>query len=145
MTENNDFINDEFLRNLVRKSSLETPSDDFVGKVMEKIMPQTEIIPAKRPLLLYLKSFLGFLLIAAVLTGFFWTSDVPVLNWLPGKQFFDTVILQAFESLFTWVKNTSGNGKSFIIPVMILAASGLLYLLDRIIANRGNLRNYPAA
>ena len=145
MNENNDFFNDDFLRNLVKKSSLGSPSDGFVEKVMQQVIPQMENVPGKRPFLLYLRSFFGFLLIAAVLAGFFWTSDIPVLNWLPGKQFFDTSILPAFESLFTWFKNIYGNGKSFIIPLMILAASGLFYLLDRLLDYRNNLRNSPAA
>lgn len=144
MKENEDHISDDFLKKLIGKSSLETPSDGFVEKVMERIMPQPETVPGKGVFLLYLKYVLGFLTIAVVLTGFFWTSDIPVLNWLPGREYFNATILPAFDSLFAWVKHLSGSGKGLTIPFMILGASGLFFLLDRLLAYRSRVRNSPA-
>jgi hypothetical protein len=145
MTENNDLLNDDFLRNLVRKSSLDVPSDGFVEKVMEQIRPQPEFVPVKTSLVTYLKSFFGFFVIAAILAGFFWTSDISVLGWLPGKQYFINTILPSFDFLFTWSKYITGSGKSFSIPIMILIASGLFFLLDRFLVYRNSARNYPSA
>lgn len=145
MNENNDLLNDDFLRDLVRKSSLESPSDGFVHKVMEQILPQPEIIPAKKPLIGYLKNIFGFGSIAAVLAVFFLTSDIQVLNWVPGKQFFVNSIFPSFDSFLNWLNQLSGNGKGFTIPLMILAASGLFFLIDRFLSYRNSVKNYRAA
>ena len=143
--ENDDLINDDFLRNLVRKSSIESPSDGFVEKVMERIQPQPEVAPVKRSFFDFLKSFSGYLLLAGVLVVFFLTSDIPVLSWLPGKQYFLDKVLPSFDFLHSWLLSSSGSGKGFSIPVMILAASGLFFLLDRLITYRTVFRNHTSS
>ena len=140
--EKNDLLNDPFLRNLVGKSSLESPSEDFVDKVMEKIQVQPQIVPENKSFLHFLKSMFGFLLLAAVLIGFFWTSDIPVLSWLPGKQFFVNSVLPSFDPLFSWLKSFLGSGSGVSIPVMIIAAAGLLFLADKWIVHRFVFRHH---
>ena len=143
--DNDDLINDDFLRTLVGKSSIESPSADFVERVMERIQPQPETAPVRRSFLDFLKSFTGYLLLAGVLVGFFLTSDIPVLSWFPGKQYFTDKILPAFDFLHSWLSSSTGSGINFSIPVMILAASGIFFLLDRLIIYRNTLRNHPSA
>ena len=142
--EKNDLLNDPFLRDLVGKSTLESPSEDFVDKVMAKIQVQPLILPENKSLLPFLKSFFGFLLLAAVLIGFFWTSDIPVLSWLPGKQFFMNSVLPSFDPLFRWLKSFFGSGSGVSIPVMIMGAAGLLFLADKLIMRRFTLSDHSA-
>ena len=54
--EKNDSLNDPFLRDLVGKSTLESPSDAFVDKLMEKIQVQPQIVPDNKLFLPFLKS-----------------------------------------------------------------------------------------
>lgn len=131
--ENENFLNDDFLQDLVRKSSVESPADGFVENVMSRIQSQPETIPMKRGLFFFLKSYSGYILLVAFLVGFFWTSDIPVLSWLPGKQYFLNTVLPSFSFLFSWSKSLLGDGKSISIPLMIIIASGLFFLIDRLL------------
>lgn len=140
--EKDNFINDDFLRNLIGKSSLESPSDGFVEKVIRRIQPQPEVAPVNRPFFLFLKSSFGYFLLAVILIGFFWTSDIPILNWLPGKQYFINTFLPSFNFLFTGLKSLFGSGKTISIPIMIIVASGLFFLLDRLLTHRNVVRRY---
>jgi hypothetical protein len=143
--DNDDLINDDFLRNLVRKSSIQSPSDDFVEKVMERISPQPAVAPVNRSFFYFLKSYLGYFLLAFILVAFFWTSDISVLSWLPGKQYFIDNVLPSFDFLYSWLRPLSGSGKGFSIPIMILVASGLFFLVDKFIAYLNTARNQTSA
>ena len=134
--ENDNPLNDDFLRNLIGKSTLESPSDGFVEKVMSRIQQQPDVVPVKRSFFFYLKSSIGYFLLAAFLVGFFLTSDISFMNWIPGKQYFLNTFLPYFDSLFAGLKSFSGNGKSFSIPIMIIVASGLFFFLDRLLSQR---------
>ena len=143
--ENDNPLNDDFLRNLIGKSTLESPSDGFVEKVMSRIQPQPDVVPVNRSIFSYLKSSIGYFLLAAFLVGFFLTSDISFMNWIPGKQYFLNTFLPYFDSLFTGLKSFSGNGKSFSIPIMIIVASGLFFFLDRLLSQRIFGRQHPSA
>jgi hypothetical protein len=141
--ENKDPLDDDFLRNLIGKSSLDSPSDGFVEKVMSRIVQQPEVVPVSRSFFLFLKSSIGYVLLAALLVGFFLTSDISIMSWIPGKQYFLT-FLPYFDSLFTGLKSFSGDGKVFSIPIMIIVASGLFFLVDRLLSQRMFARHDPS-
>ena len=136
---------DEFLREMIGKSTLETPSDDFVEKVMDRIQAQPVTIPASTSFYSFLKSAYGYFILTAILVGFFMTSDIPFMNWIPGKQYFLNTFLPYFNSLFAFFKSLTGDGKNIPIPLMILAATGLFFLFDRVIHYRKVVRDHPLA
>jgi hypothetical protein len=143
--ENNDLLKDDFLREMIGKSSQETPSGDFVEKVMNRIQHEPEIVQATGgSFFSLLKSSAGYLVLAGVLVGFFLTSDIPFMNWIPGKQYFFDTFLPYFNSIFAGLKSLSGSGRALSIPIMIIAASGLFFVLDRLLSNRSAARNHPA-
>ena len=142
--ENDNFLNDTFLRNLIGKGSPESPTDGFVEKVMSRIQPQQEFAPVKRSVFLFLKSSFGYFLLAAIVIGFFLTSDVPFMNWIPGKQYFLNTFLPYFNSFFTGIKSLSGGGKSISIPLMIVIASGLFFLLDRFLMHHNAVHHHSS-
>jgi hypothetical protein len=142
--ENDNPLNDDFLRELIGKSSLESPSGDFVEKVMNRIQPQPAVAPETRSFFFFLKSYIGYLLLAAILAGFFLTSDIPFLNWFPGKQYFVNTFLPYFNSILTGLKSLSGSGKVLSIPIMIIVASGLFFLLDKLLASLTSIRHNPS-
>jgi hypothetical protein len=142
--ENGDFFNDDFLRNLIGKSSPESPSGGFVEKVMSRIQPQAEVAPVKRSFFIFLKSSFGYFLLAAFVIGFFLTSDIPLMNWIPGKQYFLNTFLPYFNSLFAGIKSFSGSGRSISIPLMIIVASGLFFFFDRLLTHYHGVRNHSS-
>jgi len=142
--ENENLLNDEFLRKLIGKSTSESPSDDFVKKVMSRIHPQPDVAPVTRSFFFFLKSFIGYIFLVAILVGFFLTSDISFMTWLPGKQYFVNTFLPYFDSLFIGLKSLSGSGTSFSIPIMILVASGLFFFFDRLLTHRNAIRNQPS-
>ena len=142
--ENDNLLNDDFLRQLIGKSTLESPSGEFVEKVMSRIQSQPEVAPVTRSFFFYLKSSIGYILLAALLIGFFLTSDIPFMNWIPGKNYFSDTFLPYFNSLFTALKSLSGNGKGISIPIMIIVASGLFFLLDKLLTSRNAFRHNPS-
>jgi hypothetical protein len=143
--ENNDPLNDDFLREMIGKSTLESPSDGFVEKVMSRIQQQPEIAPVTRSFFYFLKSSAGYFVLAAFVVGFFLTSDIPFMNWIPGKQYFVNTFLPYFNSLVAGLKLFTGSGGGLSIPIMIIIASGLFFLLDRLITNRNAVRRHTAA
>lgn len=142
--ENDNLLNDEFLRKLIGKSTPESPSDDFVEKVMSRIQPQPDVAHVTRSFFFFLKSFIGYIFLVAILVGFFLTSDISFMNWLPGKQYFVNTFLPYFNSLFIGLKSLAGSGKSISIPIMILVASGLFFLFDKLFTHRNAIRNQPS-
>jgi hypothetical protein len=142
--ENDDLFDDDFLRKMVAKSPTEIPSDGFVEKVMSRIQPQPDVIPATSSFSLFLKSYTVYFLLALFLIGFFLTSDIQFMNWIPGKHYFSDTFLPYFNSLFAGLKSLSGNGKSLSIPIMIIVASGLFFLLDRLITQHNAIRHHPS-
>ena len=142
--ENDNSLNDDFLRSLIGKSTLESPPGDFVEKVMGRIQQQPDVAPVKKSFFFFLKSSIGYLLLAAFLVGFFLTSDISFMNWFPGKYYLFDTFLPYFNSLFAGIKSLSGSGKGISIPIMILVASGLFFLLDRLLSQRNTARHHPS-
>ena len=142
--ENDNLLNDDFLREMVGKSTLESPSDGFVERVMGQIQPQPEVAPVTRSFFFYMKSSVGYFLLAAILVGFFITSDIPFMNWIPGKHYFVDTFLPYFSSLFSGLKSLSGNGKALSIPIMIIVASALFFFLDKLLASRNAIWHNPS-
>ena len=142
--ENDNFLNDDFLRNLIGKSSLENPSDGFVEKVMDRIQTQPEVFPVKRSFFFFLKSSFGYFVLAVIVIGFFLTSDIPFMNWIPGKQYFLHTFIPYFNSLFAGIKSLSDGRRSFSILFMIVIASGLFFLLDKLLTHRNIVRQHPS-
>jgi hypothetical protein len=102
--ENENFLNDDFLREMIGKSAPEIPSVDFVEKVMSRIQAQPEVAPSKTSLSGFLKSSLLYFILAAFLVGFFVTSDIPFMKWIPGKDYFVNTFLPYFSTIFTGLK-----------------------------------------
>lgn len=141
--EDDSFYKDDFLRKLVGKSSREGPSDDFTEKVMSRIQLRPEILPVKKSFFLLLKSSIIYFLLAAILVGFFLTSDLSFMNRIPGKEYMIKTFSSFFSSLVAGLKSMPGSSKSFSIPIMIIVASGVFFLLDKFLVYRNTTKNQP--
>jgi hypothetical protein len=130
--EKDDFLEDDFLRELIQKSPLESPSDDFLSKVMEKVNP--EVVPVKKPFYLYLMPLLGYAALAAFLLLFILSSDFYFFDFLSGSTFLSENILPLFNSIVEPFKSLLSDSKSLTIPVMIVISAGLFFALDQLLS-----------
>ena len=133
--EKDDFLNDDFLRELIQRSPLDRPSDDFVDRVMATIQISPEIAVEKRPFYFYLKAIVPYAIIALTLFFVFATSDLPVFNWLPGKDYLMNNLLPYFGSLFLVFKNAFAS-KFVSLGLLISFSAGVLFFIDRLFSRR---------
>ena len=126
---------DDFLRELIQKSPLDSPSDNFVDRIMAYLQVAQEMAPAKKPFSLYVKIAIPYAVLVLVIFFVFATSDLPFLNWLPGKEYFFDSFLPYFGSLLTILKNTLSS-KYVSMGLLIGLSAGLLFLIDRWFSHR---------
>jgi hypothetical protein len=142
--EKDDLIQDEMLGRLIRKTDLESPSDNFVGKVMAGLGPETVMIPVKKPFYLFLRSTLLWTLLGVFVAVILFTPDIPYLNLGPGKSFFNTAILPNFEFNFTGLKNVLHGSKAVSLTLLLVFAGGILYGLDLLLNRRFSVKHHTA-
>jgi hypothetical protein len=130
-----DFTDDGFLRDLIRNSPLDSPSEGFVERVMAQIEPSPEVSPAKKPFYLYLKAVVPYVVIAIIVVMIVATSDLPIFNWFPGKKYVTTELLPYLGSLFAVFK-TAFASKAVSWVLLISFSAGMLYLVDRLVTRR---------
>ncbi len=133
--EKEDLKYDEMLKKLIQCSPLDSPSDDFIEKVMGKIQENSMPIAIKQPFYIYLKSVLPFILLGAFCLMIFFTSDFPFLNQFPGKSTFSDSILPYITMILTSFQ-TILSTKYFSYAFMIVVAGLFLILIEKIFSHR---------
>jgi len=133
--EKEDFYEDDFLSGLIKQNPLDSPSDDFVDRVMAGIKLTQEIAPAQKPFFLYLKATIPYALVIFLLFVVFSTSDLPFLNWLPGKNYYINNLVPYFGTLFAGLK-TAFTSKFVSFGLLIIASTAFLFLIDRLFSRR---------
>lgn len=139
--EKEDFLPDDYLKDLFRKQSTETPGDNFTDHVMEQIMKSPEVAPVKRSFYFLIKSSWPYVILSLVILVFLMTSDLPFSDYIPGKEYLIKSFLPAFNSLFSGLKPLVTNIKVIIIPVMVILAGSLLVGFDHLIFRRPGIRH----
>ncbi len=129
---------DDFLRELIQKSPLESPSDDFVDRIMANIQLTPEAAPEKKPYFLYVKAVFPYALLSLILGLVFSTSDLPFLHWVPGKDYLFETFIHSFGSLFAGLRNAFSS-KFVSFALLISASAGLLFLIDRWFSQRSTI------
>ena len=120
---------------MIRQSPLDSPSDDFVGRIMESIRETPETAPAGKPFPDYLKAFLPYALVAFMVLLVLLTSDIPFLNWIPGKNYYLNILVPYFGTLLAGLKNVFSS-KYVSFGMLVLASAGLLMLIDRFFSRK---------
>jgi hypothetical protein len=133
--ENDELNRDDFLGRLIRESRLESPSDDFVDRVMTGISLAPEVAPVKKPFYHYIKSGYPYAILVIVFVVVFSTSDLPFLQWLPGKSYFMNNLVPYFGTLFDGLK-TAFSSRFVSFGMMVAVSGGLLFLVDRIFSRK---------
>jgi hypothetical protein len=138
MMEKDDFLEDDFLRELIQRSPLDSPSDDFVDRVMANIQMSPEVAVVKKPFYLYLKTAVPYALISLVLFVVIATSDLPIFNWVPGKDYFINSLLPYLGALLVIFKNAFSS-KFVSMGLLISFSAGMLFLIDRLFSRHASL------
>ena len=133
--EKDEFLNDDFLRDLIRRSPLDHPSDDFVYRVMANIQTAPEVVAEKKSFFFYLKTVVPYAVITLVVFFVFATSDLPVFKWIPGKDYLTGNLLPYLGTLFLVFKNAFAS-KFVSWGLLISFSAGVLFLVDRLFSRR---------
>ncbi len=139
--EKEDFLSDDLLKDLFRNQAWENPGDDFTEKVMEQILPATEVVPVKTPFFLLLRSSWPYVILVLVSVVFLMTSDIPFTDYIPGKEYFTKSLLPNIGSLFSGFKPLVSNTKTISIPLMIILAGSLLVGFDHFLFRKPTVRH----
>ncbi len=136
--EKDDFLKDDLLRELIRRSPLESPSDDFVDRVMANIQVTQEIAVAKKPYYQFLKAATPYAVIAIILFFVIATSDMPIFNWIPGKDFLINSMWPYLGTLLATFKEAFAS--KYVSWIMLISFSaGILFLVDRLFSRRPSI------
>ncbi len=135
--EKKNIIQDDFLKNLMKNSEIEKPSENFTNKVMEKI--QSEIITistADEPLLskkYWLLIASGFIAVLIILFVFDLSFINNLFTGISIENFEITTItgnlLNSFRNIFSSIKISS-------ISIIVIAAISSLFLLDKFLKKK---------
>ena len=133
--EKEDIRSDDFLGNLIRQVPLESPSDDFVDRVMSAIQPEAVAAEEKKSYFFYLQSALPYIALGMFCLLIFFTSDLPFLNKLSGKG---SVLNEIIRSMVGLVKGIAASLDSKYISwgLLVGIAGGLLFFVDRFFSRR---------
>jgi len=135
MIEKDEYLNDEVLRELIRHSPLDSPSDDFVDRVMVNIQISPGEAIVKKPYYFYLKAAIPYVLIFLVLIVVIATSDLPIFNWLPGGENLTNTLLNYLGTMFIAIKSAF-TSKYVAWGLLISFSAGFLFLIDRLFTRR---------
>jgi len=130
-----EFLNDDFLRDLIRRSPLDRPSDDFVDRVMANIQMTPEVLVEKKPFFFYLKTVVPYVLITLIVFFVFATSDLPLFKWIPGKDYLTNNLFPYFGTMFLVFKNAFAS-KFVSWGLLISFSVGVLFFIDRLFSRR---------
>lgn len=140
--DTDDILKDDFLRDLIAKSPSESPSDDFVEKVMAGIPPVTEAVPAQKPYYLYLRTAWPYAAIALFVIVILASSDLPYSKFIPGKDFFANNLFPSLKTISGSFISLFGFMRSATLPLIIIASGALLFVVDRVFLSRHSIQHY---
>ena len=136
--EKDDLIKDDFLRDLIQQMPLDSPSDDFVERVMAGVQTLPQTVPVQKTFFWYLKAVFPYAVMLFILSVIFLTSDLPFLNWLPGKNYYMHNLVPYFGTLFAIVKNAL-TSKYVSFGLLIIGSSVFLFVVDQLFSRRSTV------
>ena len=133
--ETDDLVNDDFLADLLRKMPLETPSDEFINKVMAGIEPLPVLVNEKKPYFLWVKSSIPFIGLGMFVLLIIFSSDIPYLNLNYGRDYFSLIFIKAFQPFIVSMK-TLLSSKFITYSLLIGVSAGFLFIVDKLFSRR---------
>jgi hypothetical protein len=136
--EKDDLNKDDFLGRLIQQSPIDCPSEDFVERVMANIHIAPEKAPSRNPFLGYLNTAAPYILLVLVFIVVFSTSDLPFLNWMPGKTYYLSNLVPCFATLFAGFKDVFAT-KYVSFGLLIVASASLLFVIDLLFSRKSSV------
>jgi len=135
--EKKNIIQDDFLKNLIKNSEIEKPSENFTNKVMGKIQSEIITIPAEDEPLLSKKYWLliatGFVAVLIILFVFDFSFINNLFTGISVEKIEITTItgnlVNSFRNIFSSIKISS-------ISIVVIAAISSLFLLDKFLKKK---------
>jgi hypothetical protein len=133
--ERDDITRDDFIAKLIREVPLDSPSDDFVERVMAGITIEQEVIKEKRPFYYYIRKSLPYAASILLVMLVIFTSDLQVINHLPGMNYFSEKLIPYLSMV---VETFRGAFSTRFVSFGILTglSAGMLFLIDRFVSHR---------
>jgi Na+/glutamate symporter len=125
---------DKMLGNLIRKSSLDSPGDDFTSKVMAQVQAGSHVQSIVHQPLISGKLWLaiGFALASLVVTVFF--IDFSFIgNLFSGVSMEKQQMLSFFSNIFNSITQWFSGVKLSSVSAMVLISIGLLVIIERLL------------
>jgi hypothetical protein len=130
-----DMLKDDFLGDLIRKVPLESPSDEFINKVMAGIKPLPAPVIVERPYFLWIRSSFPYVALGAIIIFILFSSDIPYLNFISGKEYFSVLFLKIFHPF--WISMKTVVSSRFITYSLLTGVSaGFLFIIDKLFSRR---------
>ena len=139
--EKDDFVKDDLIGRLIQKNPLKEPSQGFVDAGMEKILRAPETVPVKRPIFLWIKSAVPYLIISLFLVVIFLTSDLAFFQSLPGSDYWYNTLLPYLQNIFAAMKGALSS-KYVSMALLIGISVVFLFLVERVMSRKGFLRRH---
>lgn len=138
---NTDHLTDDFLENLIKKTSSERPSDDFTQKVMsalpatERVIETVEKLPFKWwhwAMLAAVFTGVGYMIFSFDVFGRFSEIDPqPGINLVNYVKMFSSIV-HLFTDGFAKIEFTT-------MPLLIILAGAVLFFGDKLLRKRMNI------
>jgi hypothetical protein len=125
---------DKMLGDLIRKSSLDSPGDDFTSKVMAQVQASSQVTSIAYQPLISVKLWLviGFALATLVVTVFF--IDFSFIGDLfSGVSMEQPQMLTFFSNTFNSITQWFSGVKLSSVTLMVLISIGLLVIIERLL------------
>lgn len=133
--DTDDFLKDDFLADLLSKVPLDSPSEGFVNKVMAGIEPLPQAAEEKRPYFVWLKSSAPYIFLGIALAFIIYSSDIPYLNFIYGKEYFAGLFVKTFGPF--WISLKTLLASKFITYTLLISVSaGFLFIIDKLFSRR---------
>ena len=133
--DTDEMLNDDFLAGLLRKMPLESPSDGFINKVMTGLEPLPSTITHKRTFFEWLKSLIPYLGVGLILALILYSSDIPNLNFIYGKEYFSGMLVKAFHPFWISMKVLLSS-RLITYFLLISVSAGFLFIIDKLFSRR---------
>jgi len=133
--DTDDMLTDDFLADLIRKVPLESPSEEFIDKVMTGLEPLPGVSSEKRPYFLWFNSIIPYIVLGLALILIFYSSDIPFLNVMHGKEFLSGIFVKIFQPFWFTMKSLLSS-KFVTYSLLIGVSAGFLFIIDKLFSRR---------
>ncbi len=140
--ETDDLRRDDLVGRLISKTSPESPSAGFSGQVMESIQRTPALAHDRRPFFYFIKNSWPWVLLAVFVVAVLYFSNIPLKDFLPGKDALGTSLIPYYESLLKGLKAMFTGNKAVSFTLLLVFTGGVLYGLDLLLNRRLSGRHH---